>query len=107
MEDLRSDEWTNDIGIRTRSNTEASMNSRLAGSALAIGALTVVMVFQNLSAARSNDQRASAPTTATSNTSMLPHKHRHWRHRGGIHPHYGSRLVRARGSKETEAPPGK
>lgn len=83
------------------------MNSRLAGSALTIVALTVVMVSQNLSVAQSNDQRASAPTTATANTNMLPHKHRHWRHRGGRHPHYGSRLVRTHGSKETGAPPAK
>lgn len=32
--------------------------------------------------------------SATTNTNMTPTKHRYWRHRGGKHPHYGSRRVR-------------
>ncbi|WP_027521059.1 hypothetical protein [Bradyrhizobium sp. Ec3.3] len=37
---------------------------------------------------------AAAPSTAAPNTNMNPTKHRYWRHRGGTHPHYGSRRVR-------------
>lgn len=33
-------------------------------------------------------------TSTTPNTNTNPTKHRHWRHRGGVHPHYGSRRVR-------------
>lgn len=29
------------------------------------------------------------------NTNTNPFKHRHWRHRGGKHPHYGSRRIGA------------
>ena len=83
------------------------MNIRLVCSALIIGALTAVAAPQNLSVAQSNDQRASAPKSATPNTNMTPHKHRHWRHRGGRHPHYGSRRVRAHPSKETASSPSK
>ena len=56
------------------------MNIRLVCSALIIGALTAVAVPQNLSVAQSNDQKASAPKSATPNTNMTPHKHRYWRH---------------------------
>ena len=52
------------------------MNIRLVCSALIIGALTAVAVPQNLSVAQSNDQKASAPKSATPNTNMTPHKHR-------------------------------
>ena len=40
------------------------------------------------------DAGASASKSATPNTNMNPTKHRYWRHRGGRHPHYGSRRVR-------------
>ena len=80
------------------------MDIRLVCSALIIGALTAVTVPQNLSVAQSNDQTASAPKSATPNTNMTRHKHRHWRHSGGRHPHYGSRRVRAQPSKETALP---
>ena len=52
------------------------MNIRLVCSALIIGALTAVAVPQNLSVAQSNDQKASAPKSATPNTNMTPRKHR-------------------------------
>ena len=83
------------------------MNIRLVCSALIIGALTAVAVPQNLSVAQSNDQKASAPKSATANTNVTPHKHRTWRHHGGRHPHFGSRRVRTQPSKETELPPTK
>jgi hypothetical protein len=34
----------------------------------------------------------AAPASATSMTT-IPMKHRYWRHRGGKHPHFGSRRV--------------
>ena len=37
----------------------------------------------------------SETKTATPNTNMTPTKHRYWRHRGGTHPHFGSRRVRS------------
>jgi hypothetical protein len=40
------------------------------------------------------DTGASAPKSAAPNTNTNPTKHRYWRHRGGKHPHYGSRRVR-------------
>jgi hypothetical protein len=83
------------------------MNIRLVCSALIIGALTAVAVPQNMSMAQSNDQKASAPKSATPNTSMTPHKHRSWRHQGGRHPHFGSRRVRAQPTRETASPPTK
>ena len=71
------------------------MNIRLVCSSLVIGALTAVAVPQNLSVAQPNDQKAYAPKSATPNRNMTPQKHRHWRHHGGRHPHFGSRRVRA------------
>jgi hypothetical protein len=37
---------------------------------------------------------ATASGAAKPNTNTNPTKHRYWRHRGGSHPHYGSRRVR-------------
>jgi len=42
----------------------------------------------------SKDAGASAKESAAQNTGVTPSKHRYWRHRGGRHPHYGSRRVR-------------
>lgn len=42
-------------------------------------------------------KQAASPAAsgrATPNTNTNPTKHRYWRHRGGQHPHYGSRRVR-------------
>jgi hypothetical protein len=43
----------------------------------------------------------AAPSGATS--TMTPTKHRYWRHRGGTHPHYGSRRVRTPQSNASPA----
>jgi hypothetical protein len=37
---------------------------------------------------------ATAPAATASNVRTKPTKHRYWRHRGGSHPHYGSRRIR-------------
>ena len=39
---------------------------------------------------------AATPATGAGSqkTNTNPTKHRYWRHRGGSHPHYGSRRVR-------------
>src|SRR5690242_16093036 len=87
-------------------NTEASMNGRLVCSALIVGALTAVAVPQTLSVAQQSiDQKASAPKSAAPNTNMTPQKHRHWRHQGGRHPHFGSRRVRTQPAKTTASTP--
>lgn len=37
---------------------------------------------------------AATPSAVTPNTNANPTKHRYWRHRGGSHPHFGSRRIR-------------
>jgi hypothetical protein len=70
---------------------EAGMDIRVMCSALIIGALLAVALPSSRSVAQANDVGASPPKT------VVPHatakKHRYWRHRGGRHPHYGSRRV--------------
>ena len=45
-------------------------------------------------AAEPKQTGAAASDSARPNTNTNPTKHRYWRHRGGAHPHYGSRRVR-------------
>jgi hypothetical protein len=79
----------------------------LAGLMAAIAPSPQSQAQSNAPAASApKDSDTSAPTgqakseantgtrSATPNTSMTPTKHRYWRHRGGSHPHYGSRRVR-------------
>jgi hypothetical protein len=80
---------------------EASMNIRALCGAVIMSGLVVVAAPSSLSMAQSNDMGvsapkdgASAPKSATPNRNMTPTKHRYWRHRGGRHPHFGSRRVR-------------
>jgi hypothetical protein len=77
------------------SNASTRNLVRLAGAALAIALLAGGSVARG--AARSHDavmlaQNSPTPDAATS--TMTPTKHRDWRHRGGTHPHFGSRRVR-------------
>jgi len=75
---------------------------RIMFAALIIGGLIVVSALPTRLLAQSNAQGAAAPKDAgaaspgntTSNTNTNPTKHRYWRHRGGKHPHFGSRRVR-------------
>jgi hypothetical protein len=78
------------------------MNVRTVYGALALAA-SVATAQPTLSQAQSTDPITSAPKpaaatpgtgTAIPNTNTNPTKHRHWRHRGGSHPHYGSRRIR-------------
>ena len=64
---------------------------------------SIAAVQPRFSQAQSTDPAATAPkpssatpatSAATPNTNTNPSKHRYWRHRGGSHPHYGSRRVR-------------
>jgi hypothetical protein len=71
---------------------EASMNVKLIPSALIISGLIAVAAPSNLSLAQWNDVGLSTSKNMTVSASL--HKHRYWRHRGGKHPHYGSRRVR-------------
>ncbi|WP_407155056.1 hypothetical protein [Bradyrhizobium sp. STM 3557] len=69
---------------------------------LLLGGSAAVIVPAAVSLAQSGDKAVSAPkdaggsalSGATPNTNMNPTKHRYWRHRGGKHPHFGSRRVR-------------
>ena len=45
-------------------------------------------------AAASKDAGAVASKSPAATTRATPTKHRYWRHRGGKHPHFGSRRVR-------------
>ena len=62
---------------------------------------SIVILAAPISPAQSIEPGASAPAPAATtpaaaapNTNTNPTKHRYWRHRGGSHPHYGSRRVR-------------
>jgi hypothetical protein len=78
------------------------MNIPTVCSALILGVLVAMIAPTTVSLAQSidkgvsatKDTGASAPNTSRPNTNTNPTKHRHWRHRGGKHPHYGSRRVR-------------
>ena len=62
---------------------------------LVAGAAPTPSVAQSTGAGvAAKDSGAAAPKSATPNTNTNPTKHRHWRHRGGKHPHFGSRRVR-------------
>ncbi|MEH2481836.1 hypothetical protein V1282_005193 [Nitrobacteraceae bacterium AZCC 2146] len=78
------------------------MNIRLLYGALIVGVMAVVMAPPNLSVAQSKDQGVSASRSVSQNTN--PHKHRYWRHRGGKHPHFGSRRVRTHAPTDTARP---
>jgi hypothetical protein len=75
---------------------------RAVCGALILSGLVAVAAPSSLSFAQSNDPGVSAPKDAgtsaperaTLNKQVTPHKHRYWRHRGGRHPHFGSRRVR-------------
>jgi hypothetical protein len=78
------------------------MNIRCMCATLIVGGLVATAAPTTVSLAQSNgqgvppstDAGASTPGGSTLNTNMTPTKHRYWRHRGGVHPHYGSRRVR-------------
>ena len=70
------------------------MNIRFIFGALIVGVVAAIAAPSSPSLAQSTDQGAAAPKSAKPNTKMTPQKHRYWRHRGGQHPHFGSRRVR-------------
>jgi hypothetical protein len=73
---------------------EANMNIRIVFGALIVGVVAAIAAPSSPSLAQSTDQGAAASKSAKANTNVNPHKHRYWRHRGGQHPHFGSRRVR-------------
>jgi hypothetical protein len=68
------------------------MNIKLMGGALIIAASLLATTPFSHGLAQSNVVMAKASTSASQNVGST--KHRYWRHRGGTHPHYGSRRVR-------------
>ena len=69
------------------------MNIQAVGGTLIVSALLLLAPLSNRSLAQTNDANVSAPKSVTPNTNRASPKHRHWRFRGGKHPHYGSRRV--------------
>ena len=82
------------------------MGIRLLCSAVIFGTLAAVTVPQSPSMAQTSDQAASAKSAAP-NVNTTPRKQRYWRHRGGKHPHFGSRRTSTQTSKATAAPSAK
>ncbi|SFH68963.1 hypothetical protein [Bradyrhizobium sp. Gha] len=77
------------------------MGTRAIFGALILGGLVALSASPILSAQPTDngtstpkDAGASTRKDATPNTNTAPTKHRDWRHRGGTHPHYGSRRIR-------------
>ena len=80
------------------------MNVKILCGALILG--VSVIAAPTPSPGQSDEKSVSAPKPggtsptkgaakeAPPNTNTNPTKHRHWRHQGGRHPHYGSRRVR-------------
>ncbi|WP_426614345.1 hypothetical protein [Bradyrhizobium sp. McL0616] len=66
----------------------------LAGSIATAQSTSSQALTTDPAASMSKQVTTPAPSTAASNTNTNPTKHRYWRHRGGSHPHYGSRRVR-------------
>jgi hypothetical protein len=85
----KGEEWNN---IGTDAGMETRMIIRLICGVLIVAALALT-VPPTLSVAQSDDQTVSALQGGV--PTVTPFKHRYWRHRGGRHPHYGSRRVRA------------
>jgi hypothetical protein len=80
---------------------EANMSIRTIWGALILGGLVAISVTPTPLLAQSTDKGVLAPkdTGASAknvapNVNTNPTKHRYWRHRGGKHPHFGSRRVR-------------
>ena len=78
------------------------MNIRAVCAVLILGGWSAAAALSTPSLAQSTEtgvsapkeSGAAAPRSATPNTNTNPTKHRYWRHRGGKHPHFGSRRVR-------------
>jgi hypothetical protein len=79
------------------------MNIKILCGALILGASMIAAPTpspgqsdKNVAAQKDSGAPATQSTAkqATPNTNTNPTKHRYWRHRGGKHPHFGSRRVR-------------
>lgn len=76
------------------------MNIRTIWAALILSGLVAVSASPTpaqstgTGALAPKDTGVSTPKNVAPNTNTNPTKHRYWRHRGGKHPHFGSRRVR-------------
>ncbi|NYG47217.1 hypothetical protein GGD67_004695 [Bradyrhizobium sp. IAR9] len=79
------------------------MNMTITRCSLLLAGFLAVTALSTVTRAQSKDNSAAmAKETGTAaskkqappNTNTNPTKHRYWRHRGGRHPHYGSRRLR-------------
>jgi hypothetical protein len=90
------------IGSMVGSGVFALPASFGLATAAILGGLVTMIAPTTVSLAQPNDKGVSAPkdigapaaSSSTPNTNATPTKHRYWRHRGGTHPHCGSRRVR-------------
>jgi hypothetical protein len=71
---------------------EATMKIRFIHWVLMIGAILAVAAPSGRSLAQSSGATESTPKNVSPNVGTR--KHPLWRHRGGKHPHFGSRRVR-------------
>lgn len=74
--------------------------STAIGAMIFGGLIALAPVTPSLAQSSSNSASAAKKSTVTAlkgeTRHVRPHtrKHRYWRHRGGSHPHYGSRRIR-------------
>ena len=68
------------------------MNIKVVAGTLIVSALLMAAPSSSPCLAQSQEVAVAASTSASKNVGST--KHRYWRHRGGRHPHYGSRRVR-------------
>jgi len=66
----------------------------LLGGLMAVSVSPPPLLAQSTDKGIAKDTGVSGPKDVAPNTNTNPTKHRYWRHRGGKHPHFGSRRVR-------------
>lgn len=72
------------------------MNIRILYCVLILGGFLGIFASPAVSLAQADQPGLSAPTAnKVLALQKSPNKHRYWRHRGGKHPHYGSRRARS------------
>jgi hypothetical protein len=79
---------------RSLAHVEAKMNIHAVSGALVVGALLAISPPANRSLAQTEHIDTAATQNVAANNTVATPKHRHWRFRGGRHPHFGSRRIR-------------
>jgi len=81
--------------MKIRTVWGAAIGAAIIGGLIALAPVTPSLA-QSSSKSASMPKEAAAPAPKGEARHARPHtrKHRYWRHRGGSHPHYGSRRIR-------------